>query len=206
MEARLFVALWPDSAAVDALDSMVLPARQQAADVRWQPPERWHVTVAFLGQADPEKAVRRITSHVATGPPAPEPIHLGLPGTFGPIIWVAVEHGPWLGELSSGLQRALRTADRRFRAHVTVGRVRGRDGAGRAREVVPLISGPAGPAWTPTEFTLVESTTGPAPQYRILERWPLGGGPIGDARPPAGRDIPARAMPHSSAPETQEDA
>ena len=177
MEARLFVALWPDQVAVDALATRVAPARAQATDVRWQPPERWHVTLAFLGQADPERAVRRINSHVATGPPSPEPIHLGLPGRFGPIIWVAVEHGPWLGELSYGLQRALRTADRRFRAHVTVGRVRGHGGNGRAQEVVPLLSGPAGPAWTPTELTLVESTTGPAPEYRILERWPLGRAP-----------------------------
>ncbi|HYN56281.1 MAG TPA: RNA 2',3'-cyclic phosphodiesterase [Motilibacterales bacterium] len=190
MDSRLFLALWPDSASVEALAGILAPARQEAADVRWQPPERWHITMAFLGQADPEKTVRRVITHVATRLPAPAPIRLGLPGTFGPIIWVGVEHGPWLAELARGLQGVLRVADRQFRAHVTVGRVRGPDGSTRAREVVPLLSPLAGPAWTPTELTLVASTTGPAPEYRILERWPLGPAPAEERLPRTGDDGP----------------
>jgi len=171
--ARLFVAIWPDAEVRDALAATVDQARTAAPDVRWQPPERWHITLAFLGQADPAQAAGRIATHVAGGLPAPAPIRLTGAGAFGPVIWVGVEHGPWLAALAAGLQTAVRVPDRRFRAHVTVGRVRGAGGPARAREVVSLLRPHVGPAWTPGEITLVESTTGPAPEYGIRGRWPL---------------------------------
>lgn len=168
--ARLFVAIWPDEAAREAVASTVAAARTAAHDVRWQPPGRWHVTLAFLGQADPEQAFRRIAGHSL---PAPEPIRLAHSGAFGPVIWVGVEHGRWLAEMAGGLQRQLHVADRRFRAHLTVGRVRGAGGPARAREVAALLAPHIGPTWTPSQVTLVESTTGPAPEYRIRGHWPL---------------------------------
>ncbi len=205
MTSRLFVAIWPDAPSRHALATTVHGARTAAPDVRWQPSERWHITLAFLGQAEPETAQRRIARHIARGLPAPGPIHLSGAGSFGPVIWVGVEHGPWLAALADGMQRTLRVADRRFRAHVTVGRVRGPGGPAQAREVVPLLSAHAGPVWTPTEVTLVESTTGPAPEYRIRGRWPLG--PAGPTpRPPApSLDTPAEAVTDSTAPENLED-
>lgn len=200
MTVRLFVAIWPGASARQALVDSVVPVHQAAPDVHWQPPERWHITLAFLGQADPVKAARRITTRVARGLLAPEPIRLASAGTFGPVIWVGVEHGPWLTSLASGLQDALRVADRRFRAHVTVGRVRGPDGPTRAREVAPMLNGHVGPAWVPTEISLVESTSGPSPEYRILERWQIGAtDPAGDWRAPS-RDSHGDAMPDSAVP------
>ena len=174
VDARLFVAIWPDDAPRDALAHTVDPVRRAAPDVRWQPPARWHITLAFLGVADPERAAARISTLERRGDtPAAGPLRLAGAGIFGPVIWVGVEHGPWLAEMAGGLQRVLHVADRRFRAHVTVGRLRGEGAAARAQEVVPLLSPHAGPAWTPREITLVESVPGPAPEYRIIERWPL---------------------------------
>ena len=206
MDARLFVAIWPGDAARDALAGTVDTARQSAPDVRWQPPERWHITVAFLGIADPGRAATRVSTFERRGDaPAPEPIHLAGAGAFGPVIWVGVEHSPWLADLAGGLQRALHVADRRFRAHVTVGRVRGHDGVARAREVVPLLSGHCGPPWTPTEVTLVESATGPAPEYRILEQWPLDQATSDRPRTIPTRDTANRPVPESRTPEPQEE-
>jgi RNA 2',3'-cyclic 3'-phosphodiesterase len=202
--ARLFIAIWPDEASRDALVTTVHEARTAAPDIRWQPAERWHVTLAFLGQADPEESRRRIAAHVITGLPAPEPVRLAGAGAFGSVIWVGVEHGPWLGDLASGLQRALRVADRRFRAHVTVGRVRGEGGPARAREVVPLLRPHDGPGWTPAELTLVESSTGPAPEYRICDRWPLGPPRPAARRSTTNLDTPGSAMPDSAASATLE--
>ena len=146
VDARLFVAIWPDDAPRDALADTVDRARGEAPDVRWQPPARWHITLAFLGVADPGRAAARISTLERRGDtPAAEPIRLVGAGTFGPVIWVGVEHGPWLAEMARGLQQALHVADRRFRAHVTVGRLRGEGGATRAREVVPLLSPHCGP-------------------------------------------------------------
>ena len=76
MTARLFIAIWPDEASRDALATRVHEARTAAPDIRWQPAERWHVTLAFLGQADPVGSRRRIATHVTAGLPTPEPIRL----------------------------------------------------------------------------------------------------------------------------------
>ena len=134
-----------------------------------------------------------------------EPIRLARAGAFGPVVWVGVEHGAWLADLAGRLQRTLRVADRRFRAHVTVGRVRGPEGAARAREVVPLLLPHAGPAWTPSEFTLVESTTGPAPEYRVIDRWPLNPPDRAAPKPAPNRDTAAGPMPDSAPPRTLEE-
>ncbi len=220
MTSRLFVAIWPDDAARAELIRIVGRAREAAPDVRWQPPERWHITLAFLGQSDPEKASTRIATQLSGGSYSPEPIRVADPGAFGPVVWLGIDHGPWLTQLAGELQRTLRVADRRFRAHLTVGRVRGADGPARARSVASLLALGATPAlapraapllapraaieWTPGEITLVESMTGPTPSYRVLNAWPLH--PAGPAPRPrtTARGIRAPAMPDSSAPKTLE--
>jgi 2'-5' RNA ligase len=202
---RLFVAIWPSDAARDALAHTVDAARTSAPDVHWQPPERWHITLAFLGPGDPARASARIAERVRDDRQSvAEPISLRRSGAFGPVIWVGVEHGSWLAELARGLQQSLRVADRRFRAHVTVGRVRGADGPARAEEAVASLAEHDGPAWTPGEITLVESVTGPAPAYRVLARWPLS--PAAALHPvtTANRDTDAGAVPDSGAPTLEE--
>jgi 2'-5' RNA ligase len=186
MTARLFVAIWPDDAARHALSGTVAEAQSAAPTVRWQPPQRWHITLAFLGEAEPVRATNRITSVMgAVDPDTAQPLRLADAGAFGPVIWVGVEHGPWLADLAHQLQQALRVADRRFRAHLTVGRARGHDGAATAREVMPLLHPHTGPWWTPADVTLVESRIGPTPEYRIVETWPLARG--GRAEPGPGQ-------------------
>ena len=48
---RLFVAARPTTPAVVAIDRLPRP---EAPGVRWLPAEQWHVTLRFLGEADPE--------------------------------------------------------------------------------------------------------------------------------------------------------
>ena len=151
MTTRLFVAIWPSDAAREALSHTVDEARRAAPDVRWQPPERWHITLAFLGPADPAKAARadRRVERAPTGCPAPNRSACTDPDPSGRSIWVGVEHGPWLADLARGLQASLHVADRRFRAHVTVGRARGADGparaTGRGPAALPPTTAPHGP-------------------------------------------------------------
>ena len=205
MTTRLFVAIWPSAAAVEALALTVDGARRAAPDVRWQPPERWHITMAFLGPGDPAKAGARIDGLArAERLPAAEPIRLQGSGSFGPVIWVGVDHGPWLATLAHGLQQALHVADRRFRAHVTVGRVRGADGPARATEVTASLVAHHGPTWTPAGITLVESLTGPAPAYHVLARWPLRQPAADPAAVPSNRDNASRAVPDSGVPTLEE--
>ncbi|MEO5901123.1 MAG: 2'-5' RNA ligase family protein, partial [Ilumatobacteraceae bacterium] len=55
--ARLFIAVWPPEEVVSELTS--LPRKDQRA-VRFVPPERWHVTLRFLGEADPNAVARAL--------------------------------------------------------------------------------------------------------------------------------------------------
>lgn len=177
MPDRLFVAIWPDPAARESLSTLVDAARGALPDpdLRWQPPQRWHVTLAFLGPADLPRATERVA---ALRLPAPEPLRLAGAGSFGPVLWVGVEHGTWLAALVHDLQAALRVEDRRFRAHVTVARARGRDPRATTRAALPLLAAHRGPQWAPDALTLVRSVTGPSPRYEVVAGWPLPrGGP-----------------------------
>ena len=151
---------------------------------------------------EPRRGSRPSTSSGRT--PAAEPIHLAGAGAFGPVVWVGVEHGAWLADLARGLQHRLHVADRRFRAHVTVGRLRGDGGAARAREVVPLLSSHVGPPWTPGAITLVESVTGPAPEYHVLQGWPLSWPCAGRGGARSNLDTADGAVPHSGVPTLEE--
>src|SRR3974377_1496960 len=75
---RLFVAIAPPVAGLDAPDALAGPLRAGREDLRWTSRDAWHVTLAFLGQVDAaaagrlrprlERAARR---HQALRPPVP---------------------------------------------------------------------------------------------------------------------------------------
>lgn len=170
MDERLFVAIWPSAEARSALAAVVGPIRADYPDLRWQAEDRWHVTLAFLGQRSAPATARRI-GRLAM--PAAGPLTLTGAGTFGSVLWVGVEHGAWLSDLAAALRRALDVPEERFRAHVTVARGRGADPRAPARAAVPALAGWRSPAWLPDSLTLVHSRTGPHPEYRVVSRWPL---------------------------------
>ena len=168
MTERLFLALWPPENVLDEIDR-ALPRGLTA--LRWQPRERWHVTVAFLGNREPHKELARLEQLEAI---EPEPMHLAGSGAFGPVLWIGVQTGPWLAQLATDARRIFHVEERRFRAHVTVARAR--DSAGR-RELLQAqetLSDWASTAGLPEALTLVRSTTGPRPSYEVIGRKGLG--------------------------------
>src|SRR5262245_34664121 len=62
--ARLFVAVWPPPDVVDLLAALPRP---KVRGVRWTTPHQWHVTLRFLGEADPETARAALTTLDADG-------------------------------------------------------------------------------------------------------------------------------------------
>ena len=50
--ARLFLAVWPSDDVVDELRAL---RRKDQRGVRFVDPDRWHVTLRFLGEADPDE-------------------------------------------------------------------------------------------------------------------------------------------------------
>lgn len=167
---RLFVSLWPAAEPVAHLAAALDGQRPGDRDLRWQAPDRWHITLAFLGDVDPGRTRRAL----GTIPlPEAEPLRLAGAGTFGPVVWIGVEHGGWLSALADQVRGALRVDDGLFRPHLTICRARGRQAVALARAASQQYASYAGPAWTPHELTLVRSFTGPSPRYDVIAAWPL---------------------------------
>ena len=55
--ARLFVAAWPPSELTADLTGL---PRKNRPGIKWVEPENWHVTLRFLGDADPDEVTRRL--------------------------------------------------------------------------------------------------------------------------------------------------
>jgi len=175
--------------------------------VRWVRPEGYHLTLRFLGSVTREAIAELadcVTEQVA--PLAPFPIHLAgalvFPSPQSPrVIALAVEPEATLTSLAERVEcgvvaAGLAAERRRFRAHLTLGRVRNRR--------FPSLGGEASidcPAFPVDEIVLFQSDlqrTGAV--YTPLERIALRGrGPSEGARSEPGasegglpRPVPAR--------------
>ncbi len=149
------------------------PAPRLHPALRWQPPERWHSTLAFLGPADPARATARI-DRIPLAPA--RPVRLAGTGTFGPVLWIGVQHDGWLADLAQSVQQALRVVDGPYHPHVTIARGRGPEATTAAHGAAHALAGYRGPPWLPPAVTLVRSRTGPRPLYEVLSTWPLSPG------------------------------
>ena len=157
---RLFVSLRPPPDALDHLRAQ-LP--------QWPgPPDRWHVTLAFLGEVAEAGPVDAALGQALAGAPAPE-LRLAGSGTFGRVVWVGLEGElDVLARLAALVSAAARQAGvalerRRFRPHLTVGHG-GRPDPAR-------LSGYRGPTWTAGEVELVRSDLGSTVTHTGLGRY-----------------------------------
>jgi RNA 2',3'-cyclic 3'-phosphodiesterase len=166
---RLFVAVRPPAAALAHAATAVQPVRSLAPGLRWVPPERWHLTLAFYGEV-PDDDVGRVVARTARRVDGALEMGLALTGAGrfgGRAVWLGVTGD--VAELRT-LAGALDPGGRRYRPHLTVARVR--DDTGTAA-VVAALSGYAGPTWTAGAVHLVRSRLGPAPAYDDVATWPL---------------------------------
>ena len=130
MSVRLFVALDLPAEARAALAAF----REEAADPQvWRPlPEAsFHVTLAFIGHREEDDVARCAAALDDVPVPASLPLALGRALLLSRVLTVAVEDpSGGLGEVQAGVSAALARAGvyepeaRRFRPHVTVGRLR----------------------------------------------------------------------------------
>lgn len=163
---RTFVAVRPPPAAVEHLRS-ALPSWPSA-------PERWHLTLVFLGEVDdPGGLAPQLAGACARRPPLE--LRLAGSGAFGRDgpVWVGVEGDRTaLTALAADVARVCRDAGldverRPYRPHLTVGR--------RGRPDPALLRSYAGPVWPVAEVELVASRLGPVVEHRVLDRFALRG-------------------------------
>ena len=174
----------PPAGALTELDRALTPLREAPGAPRWTPPERWHLTLLFLGAVPPDRVAELVAAAAPAVTATPSlTLQLAGAGRFGSrrrpqVFWVGVTgDGDALGALAGRLAAVARglgmpVEERPFRAHLTLGRWRpGRPGDG---DLPDRLVGYRGRDWPVTEVELLESHLGPAPRYDRVAAWPLG--------------------------------
>jgi len=168
---RLFVALTVAPAAVDAAERAIAPIRD--AELRWVPNERWHVTVEFVGDGDPDETARQWSRRVAGI--CPLRLRLRGAGAFpssrrGRVLWVGVD---------CNIESWHRLAADDQQPHMTIARSRR---VADMTDMVVALAGHRGPEWVADEVVLFDSTSGAAdgggPRYSVIGRFPLDGAAV----------------------------
>lgn len=163
---RLFVAIWPSDDVCERLRAL---PRKDRPGVRWVLPDNWHVTLRFLGDADPAEVAARLddvvfeTAQLRFGP--------GLDVLGERVIVVPVDGVGDLARAVLDATRGLGTHDppKRFNGHLTVARLKGR---ARIRDLVGL---PVEATQQATEVALVTSRLHrDGARYETLATWPTG--------------------------------
>jgi 2'-5' RNA ligase len=179
---RLFFALWPAAALRKRIATTVAGLeRDNAPGGRRLNPDRYHLTLRFLGDFQPLRQSVLDAAIVAAGSIhlSPFDLVLDLAGSFpkAGVCWLGASSPPdALQQLWNELGRALTSARVQVRSapafspHLTV-----------LRDVRrPLPPTPIQPlSWPVREFVLVDSVSGTHPAYRVLGRWPLQDDPDG---------------------------
>ena len=175
--ARLFVALRPPLAVVDAL----LDAEGDVDGARWQDEEQLHLTLVFLGEVDP-RAEAELDAALSRVEALPFELRLRGVGHFErkgapSALWAGVAPSEPLDRLQRRVVGACRSAGcavqkRRFQPHVTLARLN--RGSGPIARWLGERSMLAAPAWPVERFTLFESTLSPeGARYEALAHYPL---------------------------------
>jgi RNA 2',3'-cyclic 3'-phosphodiesterase len=163
--ARLFIAVWPSDEVAEALTA--LPRKDQRG-VRFVRPENWHVTLRFLGEADPHEVIEALDG--ATFAPAR--------ARLGPAVDVIADRAlvvPVAGVDELARTVTERTRDigkpprKRFVGHVTVARL-------KPHARMPHALGAlVGVEFDVEEVALVQSRLHPqGARYETLHPWPVG--------------------------------
>jgi 2'-5' RNA ligase len=167
---RLFVAVWPPE---DVIAELMALGRKDWRGVRFVHPERWHVTLRFLGECDPGAATAALD---ATALPATR-------ARLGPAVDVLAQRVlmvPVTGidELAAVVTAATAALGeppgRRFSGHLTLARI-----DRRARGRLPATVGAmVSAAFDVEEVALVQSRRDHrGARYETLASWPVAPAP-----------------------------
>jgi len=178
---RVFVAVLLPDVTRDALDGAITSIRRQVPGLTWERPERWHITLSFLGEAD-EALVERLRPRLERAASRTSRLELSVEGLgrFGDRVLYAKVGGDRteLRRLADRTTAAARRAgadvdESRFRPHVTLARSRRGDAL---RPLVEVGSAVHLEGWVVAEFCLVNSVLSGDRRYEVLHRFALTGG------------------------------
>lgn len=163
----LFSALVPPADVLAAL-GRELGAPEEGL-LRWSPPENWHVTLGYYGEADPGERAGWLAGRLAQA--GPIEVRLEKAATFPGVLWLAVT-GSGLHELA--VKAGAGNEGRPYVAHLTLARFP-RDRPEAASAWVERLAGFTSRTWTATEAVLMRSDREQSgPRYRVIRSFELG--------------------------------
>ena len=120
---RLFVAVWPPAAVLDAIEALHRPVDGGG---RWTRRDQWHVTLRFLGDADPEEVAAALATVDARPAEAVLGPAVGLLGRGVVQVPVAGLDAVAAAVVAATGHLGRPPEDRPFRGHLTLARIAGR--------------------------------------------------------------------------------
>jgi RNA 2',3'-cyclic 3'-phosphodiesterase len=187
---RLFVSVDPPTDAVAHLGTVVdslevSRANAPGRSTRLAGRDRWHVTLAFIGDVPAARVADAARAlELAAAPAEPLRVSFAGGGTFGrsrfTVLWCGLDGDvPALRRLADDVRRQLRRARlphdaKGFRPHLTLARPGDRVPPERLADDVARLTGYAGPTWTVEAVHLVSSVLGPNPVHTTVASARLG--------------------------------
>lgn len=181
---RTFIALPSSTQFKDALRKLQSSLIEERADVKWDSPDKFHITLKFLGNVVAEK-IAEVSNSLAKVTLAADSFKLiyTLVGAFPDlerprVIWVGAQPNDALASLQREVERAcdqlgfVREA-RAFHPHITLGRVKGSMNLARLTAKVKTVT--FEPIMTDcSEVLLIKSDLRPTGSvYTTLKSFPL---------------------------------
>jgi RNA 2',3'-cyclic 3'-phosphodiesterase len=162
--ARLFIAVWPPDGVVSELTGL---HRKDQRGVRFVPPDNWHITLRFLGEADPDEVIEALDGAELPSARA----------RLGPAVDVLADRAlvvpvSGVNELAEAVTRLTANIGKptrhRFFGHLTLARLK--PYAAMPRTLASMVSA----EFDVDEIALVQSRLDPeGARYETLEAWPL---------------------------------
>ncbi|MEV4056829.1 RNA 2',3'-cyclic phosphodiesterase [Amycolatopsis sp. NPDC049688] len=161
----LFSALLPPADVAEAITEAV---GTPGDGLRWEPPGRWHITLAYYGQDDVETRAAWLGERLA-GRPAVD-VRLEKAATFPGVLWLTAAGS----ELTPLAHAAGADAEPRpYRAHLTLARFP-REEPGLAARWTKGLGSFTSRWWRAAEVTLMTSEReAGGPRYRVARAFAL---------------------------------
>jgi 2'-5' RNA ligase len=180
---RLFVAI----DLPDGVQSTLAALRTGIPGASWTKPAQMHLTLKFLGDGIEEARVPEISAALrAIHAPALTLAVRGVgrfpPGTRQPprVLWAGLDAPPALAQLAGDIERALAPLGfppegRPFAAHLTLARLKSRDGEAEAARFLARHADLHSDPFTARAFHLYASQLSPqGATYTVRDTFPLG--------------------------------